>query len=84
MNIPEYDVTGRKVMLVTTLLLMGVATFLIGLLPNYAQIGVWAPIALLLLRILQGPRYRIGFRDIAALARPDALGRGRASGTQRW
>ncbi|MFY9262085.1 MAG: MHS family MFS transporter [Actinomycetaceae bacterium] len=48
------DRIGRKGMLVLTLLLMGVATFLIGLLPTYATIGVWAPIALIILRIMQG------------------------------
>lgn len=48
------DKIGRKSMLILTLTIMGVSTFLIGLLPTYAQIGVWAPIGLLLLRILQG------------------------------
>jgi metabolite-proton symporter len=48
------DKIGRKVMLVSTLLAMGVATFLIGLLPNYAEIGVWAPILLVVLRFVQG------------------------------
>ena len=48
------DKLGRKAMLVATLLLMGAATFVIGLLPTYASAGVVAPIALLLLRILQG------------------------------
>jgi metabolite-proton symporter len=48
------DRIGRKSMLVATLLLMGIATFLIGLLPTYQSIGVWAPVLLVLLRILQG------------------------------
>ncbi|MGW2264711.1 MFS transporter [Streptomyces koyangensis] len=48
------DRLGRKPMLVITLLIMGFTTFLIGTLPTYAQIGVWAPILLTLLRILQG------------------------------
>jgi metabolite-proton symporter len=48
------DRTGRKSMLVTSLLTMGVATVGIGLLPNYASIGVWAPVLLVLLRFLQG------------------------------
>jgi MFS transporter, MHS family, shikimate and dehydroshikimate transport protein len=48
------DRLGRKGMLVLTLLIMGIATFLIGLLPTYASAGIWAPIFLLVLRILQG------------------------------
>ncbi len=48
------DKLGRKSMLVTTLMLMGVATVLIGLLPTYSQIGIAAPILLVLLRFLQG------------------------------
>lgn len=48
------DKVGRKSMLIITLTLMGAATFLMGLLPNYATIGLWAPILLLLLRVVQG------------------------------
>ncbi|GAA5156186.1 MFS transporter [Pseudonocardia eucalypti] len=48
------DRVGRKMVLVLTLVLMGGATFLIGALPTYATIGVWAPILLGLLRFLQG------------------------------
>jgi MFS family permease len=48
------DRVGRKKMLVLTLLLMGASTFLIGLLPSYAAIGIAAPILLVLLRIMQG------------------------------
>ena len=48
------DRTGRKSMLVGTLLLMGAATFLIGLLPTFEQIGVMAPILLVALRLVQG------------------------------
>lgn len=48
------DKLGRKQMLVLTILIMGVATVLIGLLPTYEQIGVAAPILLLILRIAQG------------------------------
>lgn len=48
------DKLGRKSMLVLTLMIMGIATFLIGVVPTYDQIGVLAPIALLLLRIAQG------------------------------
>jgi len=48
------DQIGRRSMLVASLMIMGVATFLIGLLPTYAQIGVWAPILLVALRFIQG------------------------------
>lgn len=48
------DKIGRKSMLIMTLIIMGVSTFLIGVLPTYAQIGIAAPILLLLLRVLQG------------------------------
>jgi metabolite-proton symporter len=48
------DRIGRKSMLVLTLVIMGVATFLIGLLPTYEQIGPWAAVALVVLRIAQG------------------------------
>ena len=48
------DRVGRKAMLVTTLMLMGISTFLIGLLPGYATLGYTAPALLTLLRIAQG------------------------------
>jgi metabolite-proton symporter len=48
------DRVGRKTMLVVALLTMGVATTLIGLLPSYAQIGIWAPVLLVVLRLVQG------------------------------
>ncbi|MCX2900178.1 MFS transporter [Pseudomonas mandelii] len=48
------DRIGRKSMLIMTMMIMGVATFLIGLVPSYASIGIWAPILLLLLRVVQG------------------------------
>ena len=48
------DKIGRKSMLVMTLIVMGVATTLVGLLPTYESIGIWAPILLVVLRFLQG------------------------------
>ena len=48
------DRLGRKAMLVFTLVMMGAATALIGVLPTYAQIGAWAPVLLILLRVIQG------------------------------
>lgn len=48
------DKIGRKSMLLITLLLMGVPTILIGLIPSYEQIGYWAAVLLVLMRFLQG------------------------------
>lgn len=48
------DRVGRKPVLVASLILMGVATFVIGLLPTYAAVGVLAPILLVIVRIIQG------------------------------
>jgi MHS family shikimate/dehydroshikimate transporter-like MFS transporter len=48
------DRIGRKPVLVITLMLVGAGTFLIGLLPTYNSAGVWAPILLVLLRLVQG------------------------------
>jgi MFS family permease len=48
------DRIGRKSVLIVTLVSMGTATFLMGLMPTYDQIGVWAPILLVSLRIIQG------------------------------
>jgi metabolite-proton symporter len=48
------DKIGRRSMLVTTLMMMGLSTFLIGFLPTYDQIGVLAPVALAALRVVQG------------------------------
>ena len=48
------DRVGRKSMLVLTLIMMGLATAAIGLLPSYDRIGIWAPITLVLLRVVQG------------------------------
>lgn len=48
------DKVGRKSVLVITLMIMGLSTVAIGLVPTYAQIGYWAPALLLFLRVLQG------------------------------
>jgi metabolite-proton symporter len=48
------DRIGRKKLLMWSLVMMGLATVLIGLLPGYASIGVWAPVGLILLRVVQG------------------------------
>ncbi|MGV9799440.1 MFS transporter [Mycobacterium sp. NPDC003449] len=48
------DRIGRKTLLIVTLCMMGGATFLMGLLPTYASIGIAAPIALVVLRLIQG------------------------------
>ncbi len=48
------DKIGRKTTLVTTLMIMGISTFLIGVMPPYSLIGVWAPVLIVLLRLCQG------------------------------
>src|ERR1044071_5793432 len=48
------DLIGRKYTFLLTLVLMGGSTFLIGCVPSYATIGGWAPVLVLLLRLLQG------------------------------
>jgi len=71
------DRIGRKPVLLATLLLMGIATSLIGLLPTHAQAGIWAPIFLVALRVLQGlgagAEYA-GAIVMAAEAAPDKRG----------
>ncbi|KAF1029395.1 MAG: Proline/betaine transporter [Pseudomonas sp.] len=48
------DRKGRKVVMIWTVLLMGASTTLIGLIPSYASIGLWAPVCLVVLRFTQG------------------------------
>jgi MFS family permease len=48
------DRIGRKATLIATLLLTGVATFAVGLVPTYASIGIWGPILLIVIRLIQG------------------------------
>ena len=48
------DMIGRKYTFLVTILIMGLSTFIVGILPNYASIGVAAPIVLICLRLLQG------------------------------
>src|SRR5512145_2774980 len=48
------DMIGRKYTFLVTILIMGLSTFIVGILPTYAQIGVAAPVILIILRLLQG------------------------------
>ena len=48
------DMIGRKYTFLVTILIMGLSTFIVGMLPNYASIGVAAPVILIALRLLQG------------------------------
>lgn len=48
------DMIGRKYTFLVTILIMGASTFIVGLLPNYASIGIAAPVILIVLRLLQG------------------------------
>jgi MHS family proline/betaine transporter-like MFS transporter len=51
---PLGDKVGRQAVLATTILLMAASTFIVGVLPSYAEIGVWAPILLIIARLVQG------------------------------
>ncbi|MBJ7415341.1 MAG: MHS family MFS transporter [Niveispirillum sp.] len=48
------DMIGRKYTFLVTILIMGASTFIVGILPNYASIGIAAPVILIVLRLLQG------------------------------
>jgi MFS family permease len=48
------DKHGRKTVLILCMMLIGISTFCVGLLPSYAAIGIWAPILLVILRLIQG------------------------------
>src|SRR6476659_8905758 len=48
------DLVGRKYTFLVTILIMGFSTFIVGILPGYAKIGIAAPVILILLRLLQG------------------------------
>ncbi|HEX7981033.1 MAG TPA: MFS transporter [Gemmatimonadaceae bacterium] len=48
------DLVGRKYTFLVTILIMGMSTFIVGVLPSYARIGIAAPVILILLRLLQG------------------------------
>jgi len=73
------DKLGRRNLMLATVTLMGLASVLMGLLPTYGQIGVWAPILLVLLRIIQG--FALGGESTGAQlmalehASPDRRGR---------
>jgi MFS family permease len=72
------DTLGRKKVLVASLVMMGIATGCIGLLPTYAAIGVWAPILLVLLRLVQsigaGAEFGGAITMIAEFATPRQRG----------
>lgn len=79
------DRLGRKFVLVATLVIMGISTGLMGLLPTYASWGVWAPVALVALRFIQGVALGGEWAGAVLLSmehgRPDQRGRN-ASFTQ--
>ncbi|MGT0202307.1 MFS transporter [Staphylococcus aureus] len=78
---------GRKVVLTSTIILMAFSTLTIGLLPSYDQIGLWAPILLLLARVLQGfstgGEYA-GAMTYVAESSPDKRRNSLGSRTRNW
>ncbi|GDY32219.1 MFS transporter [Gandjariella thermophila] len=77
------DLLGRKAMLVLTLTATGTCTTLIGLLPGYASIGVWAPLLLVVLRVVQG-FFLGGEQGGAALMAVEHAPTGRAGWYGSW
>jgi len=61
------DRIGRKTLLLATLMVMGVASTLVGLLPTYAMIGIWAPVLLTTLRVFQGRAQPWSLRQLEQL-----------------
>ncbi|WP_072312729.1 MFS transporter [Agrococcus sp. Marseille-P2731] len=72
------DRVGRKATLLATLLMMGIATTVIGLLPTAESIGIWAPILLIVLRIFQGAGAGAEFAGAMTMASESAPARNRA------
>ncbi|GEK85906.1 MFS transporter [Microbacterium aerolatum] len=72
------DRIGRKTTLLVTLLMMGLATTLIGLLPTGETIGVWAPVLLIVLRLFQGAGAGAEFAGAMTMASESAPNRNRA------
>src|SRR4051812_1333414 len=66
------DTHGRKTVLILCMLMMGGSTFLVALLPTYAVAGIWAPILLVVLRLIQG--FAVGGGIFGG--RPQVLGKG--------
>ncbi|GAA1322686.1 MFS transporter [Leucobacter albus] len=77
------DRIGRKKVLVATLFLMGIGTTAIGLLPTYAQVGVLAPILLILLRAMQGLAVGGEWAGATVMATESAKG-GKRTGAGMW
>lgn len=77
------DKVGRKATLVGALLTMGLATFTIGLLPTYAQAGIWAPALLAILRFCQGLGLG-GEWSGAALLSTETAAKGRRAWAGMW
>lgn len=67
------DKVGRKGTLLVTLLIMGTATTLIGMLPTYESIGLWAPLLLIVLRIFQGAGAGAEFAGAMTMASESAV-----------